>query len=472
MNIARTCFINRKARETSLESIRRVAGWTRRILGFASVAICVLAVPHAYAEDAAAQANPKVVPADWIVAVVNNEAISRKELDDKVVSVSAQLKAQGSALPPPDVMRKQVLEKMIIDHAQLQFAKDKGMQVDDSILDRALQKIADQNHMTMQSMRDQVEKEGTSFPVFREEIRDELTLQRVQQYEVISKIQVSDSEVDNFLAQQSASKGPQQEYHVAHILVHVPENASSEVIRTRYERAQDIVRQLRAGADFAKTAASYSDADDALQGGDLGWRGTNRLPQVFVDAIAPLKQGEVTEPIRTANGFHIVGVLGKRAPSLLQSSSAPAVMQTHAEHILIKTNQVVSLDDARAKLMEIRSRIVSGSATFEEMAKQYSNDLTASRGGDLGWLYPGDTVADFEKAMDALKPGEISEPVESPFGMHLIKVLERKTEDASKDRQHLAARQALRDRKVDEATQEWLSQLRDRTYVEYHLDEK
>ena len=232
-------------------------------------------------------------------------------------------------------------------------------------------------------------------------------------------------------------------------------------------------KQLSAGGDFAKLAATYSDSSDALKGGDLGWRNQDRLPQLFLDAIANLKEGEVSQLVKSANGFHIVKLVGKRAASVMKGGTAPAtVEQTHARHILIKVNQLVSAADAKRKLTELKQRLDNKAAKFEDLAKSFSNDLSASKGGDLGWIYPGDTVPEFEAAMKALKPGEVSEPVESPFGYHLIEVLERKTDDVSKERQRFAARQVIRERKLEEANQDWLRQVRDRAYVEYRSDEK
>jgi len=452
---------------------------------FAIIILClgVGILPGARAETAAPAAKsaapaamkPKIQVADTIVAVVNSEVITRRELNDRVTLVEQRMKQQGIAMPPAAEMQKQLLERLIVDRAQLQLAKELGIHVDDTMLDRAVARIAEQNKMTLQAFRDQVEREGTSFAKFREEIRDEITMQRVREREVDNKIQITESEVDNELAAEAAAPQTQQEFNLAQILVRIPENASAEQIGERRKRAEDILGQLGAGGDFARLAATYSDSIDALKGGELGWRSQDRLPQLFVDAVANLKQGEVSAIVKSANGFHILKVLGKRGASVVKvatGAAAPTVQQTHARHILIKVNQVVTAADARRKLTELKLRLDNKSATFEELAKLYSNDLSASKGGDLGWIYPGDTVPEFERAMDALKPGEISGPVESPFGFHLIQVLERKTNDVSQERQRMAARMAIRERKLEEATQDWLRQVRDRAYVEIHLDDK
>jgi len=260
---------------------------------------------------------------------------------------------------------------------------------------------------------------------------------------------------------------------LAQILIRIPENASAEQIAQRRQRADEALQQLRTGADFARVAATYSDATDALKGGDMGWRTLDRLPQIFVDAVADRRENELVVA-KSANGFHILRVLGRRTSTPAKAgttAAAPAVTQTHARHILIKVNQVVPANEARRKLVELKERLTNKAATFPELARLYSNDGSAAKGGDLGWLYPGDTVPEFERAMNALQPGEVSDPIESPFGYHLIQVIERKTDDVSQERQRLQARSALRERKIEEATEEWLRQLRDRTYVEYRADE-
>ncbi|MBI1890992.1 MAG: peptidylprolyl isomerase [Burkholderiales bacterium] len=421
-----------------------------------------------------APSSNRVRAIDSIVAVVNNEVITRQELEDRTRSIEARMRAQGgaAALPPHAELQRQVLERMIVDLAQLQLAREMNIQVDDLMLDRAVARIAEQNNMTVQQFRNQLERDGISFAKFREEIRREIIMQRLREREVDNKIQVTESEIENFLASDLGQA--QQELNVAQILVRIPENASAEQINERRQRAEQILQQLQGGADFAKLAATSSDASDALTGGELGWRNQDRLPQLFLDAVANLKPGELAPLVKSANGFHILKLIGKRTPSVMKSGPGvpAAIQQTHARHILIKVNQIVSAQDAQRKLIDLKQRLDNKAAKFEDLAKSYSNDLSGSKGGDLGWIYPGDTVPEFERAMNALQPGQVSEPIETPFGFHLIQVLERKTEDVSKERQRLVARQAIRERKLDEATQDWLRQLRDRAYVEYRLDEK
>ena len=427
------------------------------------------------AQDNQAQPSRQVV-VDSIAAIVNSDVITKGELNERVTLVEAQLKKQNIALPPRAEFQKQVLEHMIVERAQLQLAKDMGLRVDDTQLDRTIALMAEQNHMSLAQFKRQTEQNGTPFETFREKVREEITMSRLRDREVVNKIQINDAEVDNLIGTDSQLQMPEQ-LRLGHILVRIPENASPEQIAEKRARAEKVLDILKTGGDFQQTAASYSDADEGLSGGDIGWRSTDRLPKSFVDALAGVKPGNVTGIIKSPNGFHILKVLDRRKMTNGTESAASAtagntVQQIHARHILIKVNQLVSADEAKRKLIDLKQRIVNKSATFEELAKTYSNDGSASRGGDLGWIYPGDTVPEFEKAMVALNPGEISEPIETQFGFHLIQVLDKKTDDVSAERKRIAAKQALRERKVAEATEEWLRQLRDKAYVEYRLDEK
>lgn len=449
--------------------------------GLAIVLLCAawIAAPGALAQTAGGdsrassgvQVRPQVV--DTIAAVVNNEVITSQELESRVRQVERRMRSQGIAVPPRAEMQKQLLERLIVDRAQIQLARELGIRVDDLTIDRAIARIAEQNKLSLQEFRNQLEREGTPLGRFRDEIREEIIMQRLREREVGNKVQVSESEVDNFLAEnKGALQREQQEINLAQVLVRIPENASAEQIAQRRQRAEEAVKLLTEGRDFANVAATYSDAADGLKGGEIGWRPLERLPQLFVDAVANVNQGELAL-VKSANGFHILKVLGKRTvASDAKGGAQPVVVQqTRVRHILVKVNQVVSAAEARRKLVELKERLDNKAASFEDLAKLHSNDLSASKGGDLGWIYPGDTVPEFERAMDALQPGQISEPVESPFGYHLIQVLERKADDVSKERRRMVARQMLRERKLEEATEDWLRQLRDRAYVEYRLNE-
>ena len=418
--------------------------------------------------------------ADSILVVVNNEVITRYEFLERLKTVETRLKSQGGQMPPVQQLQRQLLERMIVERAQLQQAKESGIKVDDASLDRAVARIADQNKLSMQEFRKRLEQDGMVYSQFRNEIRNEMILQRLREREVDNKIQVSDAEIDAYLGAQESSPAAAapQEYNIGQILIRVPENASSQQLAESKRRAEEVVVQLNAGGDFAKLAAAYSDGTDGLTGGELGWRTQDRIPQLFVDAVGNLQQGQIAPLVKSGNGFHVLKLLGKRTQSVMRAGAAPnnaaaaSVKQTNASHILIKVNQVVTEADARRKLIELKQRLDNKAATFEELARLYSNDFSASKGGDLGWIYPGDTVPEFERAMDALPIGEVSEPIQSPFGYHLILVKERKADDVSQERQRMVARQSIREKKQEEATQDWLRQVRDRAYVEYRVEEK
>ncbi|GGX99292.1 molecular chaperone SurA [Massilia dura] len=410
--------------------------------------------------------NPEI---DSIAVVVNDDVITRRELTERVAVIMQRMKQQNVQLPDAAALQRQILERMIVERAQLQMAKEMGVRVDDTMLDRAIARIAEQQKLNVQQLRDQIEKDGTSFASFREEIREEIITTRLREHEVDAKIQISEAEVDSFLAAQQAAAAEQHELNISQILVRIPENATPDVIAQRQQRAEDVMRQLRTGGDFAKVAATYSDATDALQGGAVGWRPSDRIPPVFAEALEKIQPGQVTPIIKSVSGFHILKLIDKR--SLAQAQAEAAVEQTHARHILLKVTPATSAEDAKRKLAEMKAKLDSKSATFEELARIYSTDESGKKGGDLGWLYPGDTLPEFEKAMNELKPGETSGPVETAFGYHLIQVVERKSEDMSKEKKRNEARMALRERKMVEAAEDFQREVRDRAYVEYRSED-
>jgi peptidyl-prolyl cis-trans isomerase SurA len=410
----------------------------------------------------------RIVVGDRIVAVVNDEVITMRELAERVRLAATQLRSQGVTPPPEEVFERQVLERLIVDRAQLQFARENAVRVDDVQLDRAIARIAEENRMTMSQFRDVLEKDGIPLAKFREDVRNDIVFSRLREREVEGRVTISEGEVDNFMVQsESARSDATVEINLAQILVRVPENATPEQLAERRKRADAALAQLRAGADFAQVSAAVSDAPEALAGGVLGFRSADRLPELFLDAVVNLREGGISDVVKSANGFHILRVVGRRGGE----TRAP-VTQTRVRHILIRTNELVSQEQARRRLADLRERLENKAADFADLARLHSNDGSASKGGDLGWIYPGDTVPEFEKTMNGLKPGELSAPVQTQFGWHLIQVLERRSEDVSKERQRQAARQALRERKADEAYQEWLRQLRDRAFVEIRLDDR
>jgi peptidyl-prolyl cis-trans isomerase SurA len=405
------------------------------------------------------------VEADRIVAVINDEVVTLRELRSGVANAERQIKQQGTPMPPRDILERHILERMIVDRVQLQLAKETGLRVDDAQLDQALTRIAQNNRMGVADFRAAIERDGVNWMKFREEVRTEMTITRLKEREVDSRIVVSDGEIDNFLANAQGAAG-NEEFSLAHIMLRVPEQAKPEQLARIRARADGMVEQLRRGADFAQMAATSSDAPDALSGGMMGWRPLDRLPTLFAEVVTKLKQGEVSGVLRSPAGFHILKLVDRRGGTI----AIQPVPQTWARHILIKTSEVVSEAEARRRLVLLKERLDNG-ADFAELARLHSNDLSAARGGDLGWLDKGATVPEFERAMDALKVGQVSEPVQSPFGWHLILVLERRM-DASPKQVRLHAQQVLRERKGEEAYQDWLRQMRDRAYVEYRLEDK
>jgi peptidyl-prolyl cis-trans isomerase SurA len=400
---------------------------------------------------------------DSVAAVVNDDVITRYELDDRLGEVMRQLQKQGTPLPAPKLLERQLLERMIIDMLQMQYARESGVRVDDTQLDQAIARIAQQNNFpSLAEFRAKLETEGVDFKKFREEIRSEIVSTRLREREVESKLVVSDTEVDNYLANKARMGASEEEYHLAHILVVVPEQASADKIQAARARAEQALSQLKGGADFAQVAAGSSDAKDALDGGDLGWRSSDTIPTLFMNELQSLEPGQTTAVLRSPSGFHILKLVEKR------SGKAPVVItQTHARHSLIKTSEIVSETEARNRLMEIKKRIDNG-ADFAEQAKRYSQDGSAQQGGDLDWLSPGQTVPEFEEAMNKLQP-KMMGVVKTQFGWHLIQVLARRSADISEQQRRQQARVAIATFKSDEQYQDWLRQLRDRAFIEYRI---
>lgn len=401
---------------------------------------------------------------DRIVAVVNTEVITRIDLERESKMAVDSLRRQGTPLPQQDLLEKQLLERLITKHVLLQQARSTGLRVPDPELDAAVERIAEENKMTGPALRQAIAQTGVSFDRFREDVRGEMLISRLREREVDSRVTVSDAEIQSFLRAQEGHADKADEFNLAHILVRVPEQATPEELKLRRARAEAALTQLKAGTDFRQVTASFSDASDALQGGEMGWRSAGRLPSIFLDAVRGLKVGQVSDILRSPAGFHIIKLVDKRG-----SNTPIIVTQTHARHILVRLNEVVSEADARHRLNELKYRVENG-ADFAELARLHSDDASAARGGDLGWIAPGDTVPEFERALDALKPGQVSAPFRSPFGWHIAQVLERREQDMSKDRLRLTARQAIRSRKSDEQWDDWVRQQRDKAYIEYHSE--
>jgi len=416
--------------------------------------------------DTRFSATSRVIPVDRIVAVVNDEVITQNDLNERVGLIVKQIQRQGGQIPPAEALQKQILERMITDLVQVQMAKENGIKVDDLTLDRTIERISQENNLTMPDFRRALERDGMRYPRFREDIRNEILTARLREREVENAIVVTDAEVETELAREAKQVSGDSEFRLAHVLVLVPAQASNEQIEQRRRRAVAALSDLRRGANFAQVAATYSDAPDATQGGNLGWRASGRLPQLFLEALDKLQPGEVSDILRSPNGFHIVKLLERRG-----KAAAQGVQQTHVRHILLRAREGLSESEARERLQRLRERVVAGT-DFAELARLHSEDASASKGGDLGWVAPGDTVPEFERVMNALRDKEVSQPIQTPFGWHLVQVLERRSDELSEDRKKVAARQSIRARKADEAYQDWLRQARDRAFVENRLDEK
>lgn len=410
---------------------------------------------------------PVAKPIDHIVAVVNEDVITRQELDDAVKLAVGRLQQQGIQIPDQRTLENQVLESVIIKHIQLQHAKEVGLSVSESELDETIQRIAADNKLSLPEFHAVLEKDGISYNKFRDEIREEMIMARLKEREVKHQVNVTEGEVDNYLHTQKTTSEGHDEYRLAHILILVPENTAPSQLQQRAERAKLALDKLREGVEFSQVAAEFSDAADAKTGGIIEWRPITQMGPTFAELLEPMQPGELTPVVQSPTGFHIFKLLGRRA----QETPTVIIDQTHARHVLIKINELTSENDGKQKILQIKERLDRGE-NFEEVAKLYSEDASASSGGDLGWLSPGDTVPDFERAMNALLPGQVSDPVRSQFGWHLIQVIERRSQDISQDRHRQAARQAIRSRKADVVVQEWLRQLRDQAYVEYRLDDE
>lgn len=405
---------------------------------------------------------------DRIVAVVNDQAITFIELRSRLAMVERQLRSQNVQLPSPEVLEKQLLDRMINDRIQLQLAAETGLRVSDIEVDAALRRIAESNRLSLEDFRAALLKDGVTWGKFREEIRDEMTLSRLREREVETRIVISEGEIDNYLANPSPTADSNPEVLLSHILIRVPEQVTPDQLMRIGVRAQAALDQIRRGEDFARVAASYSDSPDGLSGGAMSMRPMDRLPPLYADAVKKMQPGTVSDILRSPAGFHIVKLVQRRGASKLAESG---VKQTRARHILIKVTDLVTAEEAKRKIIMVKEKLDSG-ADFAETARTFSEDLSATKGGDLGLLYQGDTVPEFDRAMDALTVNQISEPIQSQYGYHIIQVQERRTEEVSQERKRGQVRLILRERKSDEAYQDWLRQMRDRAYVEIRTEER
>lgn len=438
----------------------------KRVAGARSAAVALLAlalsVPAAAQPAAGARPAPRPAPrtADYIVAVVNQELVTNAELEQRMARVRAQAERAGAKLPPAAELRQQLLDALIDERVQVTYARDSGTRVDENELDRAVANVAQQNQVTLAQLRQRLAAEGMDYTRFRNNIRDQIMIERVREREVQARIRITESEIDAFLDKQRARAGAQTEYNIAQILVTVPEGATVTEAAQRRARVDAALARVRAGEPFEAVAREISEDANKEQGGVIGLRQADRLPDVFVEQVRKLQPGEIAPALRTAAGFHVLKLIEKR------EAGAFTITQTRARHILLRTSPQLSQEAAVRRLAEFKQQIASGAKGFEQLARENSQDGSAPQGGELGWASPGQFVPEFEEAMNALPINGISDPLVSRFGVHLIQVVERRQATLDAKQQREQARNILREQKFDQAYTEWLRDLRARAYVE------
>ncbi len=418
-------------------------------------------VPQLGGGRAPAPAAPRA--ADYIVAVVNSEPITNNEFRTRLFRFEQQLAQQGGALPPREELTRVVLERLISEKAQLQLAREYGYRAEEATIDAAEQSFARQNGLEVPQLRQRLQAEGVALPAFREDLRNQILLNRLREREVDNKVRVSELDIEQYLREQQAANDPSAlELNLAHVLVALPDNPSEQQLRDARAKADRALQRARAGEDFAKVAAEMSEAAGAAaNGGALGMRPADRLPPAFLDAARTLQVGEVADVFPTGAGFHVVKVLDRR-----QGGLPTTVTQQHARHILLRAGGQLTEAAALARLADFKRRIQAGQADFAQLARENSQDASAPSGGDLGWAMPGTFVPEFEDVLQRLAPGQIADPVVTRFGAHLVQLLERRTTRLSPREQREIARNLIRDKKLDEAYARWVEEVRGRAFVE------
>ena len=399
-----------------------------------------------------------------IAAVVEDDVILQQELDKEVGLIAQRIRASNNPqMPPESVIRKQVLEKMIIDKLQRQLAEKAGISVTEDMLNSSAADIAQRNNMSLENFREELQKQGLSYKQFLENMRNEIIINQLRGREIGSRIKVTDKEIDHSLETQESIGSDSIQYHLGHILIAVREGASSSEIQKAEKKAEKTVSLLRTGQDFSQIAMSESEDGNALKGGDLGWRSANDIPTLFTDKVNRMLKDEVSEPIRSPSGFHIIKMLDIKG-----GLDDHTITKSKVRHILIKTNELIDDDEAKKRLLEIKDRVLHGE-DFAALARTHSDDKgSAIKGGSLDWVNPGDLVRPFEEAMEKLSINQISEPIQTQFGWHLIQVLERQNKDNSVEHKRNQVREIIRKRKIEEETELWMRRLRDEAYVEIY----
>ena len=398
---------------------------------------------------------------DYIVAVVNQEVVTAAELQQRLARVRDDAGRSRTPLPPADALRQQVLDALIDERVLISNARDSGARIDESELDRAVANVAIQNQLTMPQLRDRLRKEGVDYVKFRDNVKDQMMVERVREREVASRIKVSDADIDALIEQRRAAGAAAAELNIAQILVGVPDGASEAVVAERRERALAALKRVRGGEDFAAVSRELSEDGNRSNGGEIGLRPVDRLPDLFVKTVQPLKSGEIApELLRSGAGFHVLKVIERK------DGAAFSVQQVRTRHILLRPSNELTAEAATRRLTQFRREIQSGAKTFEQLARENSEDGSAAQGGDLGWTSPGQFVPEFEEAIGTLSVGGLSEPVVTRFGIHLVQLIERRQVTLDRKQQREQARTILREQKFEEAYVEWLRDLRGRAYVE------
>lgn len=402
---------------------------------------------------------------DRIAAIVNDGVVLTSELDEQTEEVIARLRQQNTELPPRNVLRQQILERLVVEEIQMQRAERLGIQVSDEMLNGALADVAQRNNMSFADLPRELESQGIDYRTYRDEIRKQLTLQLLRQRDVIGRINISPRELDQAMARQQNAPDLNSEYNVSHILISVPVTASPEQIQAREVRAKEVWEKAKGGQDFAQLAVTYSESTTNIEGGSLGWRKGSQLPSIVGDLIAKMKPGDVSDPIRTPSGFHLFRLNEVRG-GLQQAVQS----QVHARHILLRTNELEDDQTVQQKLADIRKRVIEGGEDFGAIAAVTSQDPgSGPQGGDLGWAGPGTFVPEFEQQLDKLKENEISQPFKTQFGWHIIQLLGRRVHDITQDKLRQQVFAQLRESKAEEETELWLRRLRDEAFVEYRM---
>ena len=425
-------------------------------------------VPHLRAGVASAQTRELSGSGellDRIAAVVNDGVVLMSQLDAQTEEVIQRLRQQKTELPPRNVLRKQILERLVVEEIQVQRAERLGIQVSDEMLNGAMDDVARRNNIGFADLPQALSQQGIDYRDFRDQIRRQMTLQLLRQRDVIGRINVSPRELEQFMARQQSAPDQNAEYNVSHILISVPVTATPEQVEAREARAREVHGKAVAGEDFAQLAVSYSDSSTNIEGGSLGWRRGSQLPSIVADLVAKMKVGETSDPIRTPSGFHLF-----RLNEIRGGAQQAVVSQVHARHILLRTSELEDDQTVQQKLAAIRERILTGGEDFAAIAAVTSQDPgSAADGGDLGWAGPGTFVPEFEKQIDALKENEITQPFKSQYGWHIVQLLGRRMHDATDDVRRQRAFAELRESKAEEETELWLRRLRDEAFVEYRM---